>query len=314
MIKINTQNKGQFVQYFAGLYEMYSAAPYPARIRSVHPVLQTYIANFCKKIGEKVPDFELSFGLQDLFNAKTINHVDLIKSNRPMIGFSGGKDGLAVAILLKKQNPILYHLYGINRTYKFERNNARALADMMGLEYVEEEVRLSGKQDFPDHPFKNQLIMAHMVDYGITLGVTDYYMGNHRFENCDGANVRLEFSDSGEQIDLFDTFIRSFVNNYQRETLLENNEHAIKIVADHDPKMFELFTSCVMPAYRKPMLRKYIEKNYPAGVLLPGRCGYCYKCTKEYMLLADWGLLPMDKPFYERCKMISETKNPVMYI
>lgn len=305
MIKINKENEGPFVAAFKDIYQIFSQQPFPTKLYNVPLLLEMYIENVYRKLNLNLPIFCNTSKKEEeaLFSFPTLKQYNFKTNKKIIIGFSGGKDSVAAAILAKQSgyNPILYHLYGINRTYKFERVNAKKIAKELQMPYVEEYIEIKGKQEFPDHVFKNQIILCSMLDFGVTEKVNSYLLGNHLFENCKDANVQFEFSDSLEQINLFDKWVTSYLLNYKRETILKNNMHAVDIILKYDKNLINLYSSCITPLYRKPMMRKYIHKKF-GDVLLEGRCGYCYKCTKEYIHLVDSGVLPKNKPFYLHCK------------
>lgn len=307
ILQNNRTHPNEFSSSFVGHVINFADEIYPTDV-ICDSLLKEYIKNIYSKTNQALPKI-------------TVKDTDLkvtLPTNKEkiLIGFSGGKDGVAVAILAKELGftPTLYHLYGVNRTYRKEVENAEKIAAHLGIELVKEHIDIKGKQHFPDHPFKNQLIINHMLDYGISKGITNYALGNHNFESIAGANVRLEFSDSGEQIQLFDKYIKSKFENYSRITYLEDNVQALNIIARKDPSLFNIISSCVFPPYRKPMVRKNVIAKYGESVLLEGRCGcYCYKCTKEYIVLSELGILPYIKEYYDRCEDWQKTKSPVSY-
>lgn len=287
----------KFYDYFLQYYNLFGDNEYPTDI-TIDGFLEDYIKSFYKKIKLKLPK---------IIQKDAYKSYNIVKdnNNKILIGFSGGKDGVAVALLAKEQGlePVLYHLYGINRTYKGEIENARKLAKAMNMQLIVHKIEIKGKQKYPDHPFKNQLIMSKMVDTGLELEIKNYAIGNHEFETESDANIKYEFSDSQEQIMRFDGFIKKYFASFHRKTWLKNNEHALRIIFDYNPDLLNMISSCVMPKFRRPRLRRFVKDNYGENVLLDGRCGcYCYKCAKEYLLLSEWGFLPENKEFKVKCK------------
>ena len=285
----------------------FSQEIYPDKIFT-DSALSQFICNLYLKSEKAIPEINIEEADIDI-NIKH-NEKDVL------IGFSGGKDGVAVAIKAKQMglNPILYHLYGINRTYRKEVDNARKLAEYLEMEIIVESIDIKGKQHFPDHPFKNQMIISHMVDYGIGRGITKYSLGNHKCESIQASSLKFSFSDSGEQIDLYNKYIKSKFNEYEGIIFLKNNTEALELLASYDPYLFQLTSSCVFPPFRRPIVRGYVTNKYGSEVLLDNRCGcYCFKCTKEYMVLSELGILPYIKEYYDRCEDWQKTKSPVSY-
>jgi len=306
-VKNNIFN-GPLVCFFTPYFVAFSDKQLPRVIKSPK-CLQPYFEALYIKLKQPLPT------IQDI--TFTSKEVEVHTNREIIIGFSGGKDGVAVAIkaILKGYKPILFHLYGINRLYKKERDSARILAAKLGLPLIEQHIQIKGKSNFQDHPFKNQLILSYLFDYGTPLGIGNYALGNHKFENERDGNVNIEFSDSIEQMERFDVFLRTTAPQYKRKTWLSNKEDALRTIFDWDKKLLMHISSCVTPHYRKPMFRKYVEKKFGAEVLLPGRCGvYCYKCTKEYLLFVEWGLLPRVENMVAACEDYIANKSPTTYV
>jgi hypothetical protein len=295
--------------YFAPLCEHYSAEPYP---RSVYadPALRQFVYNFCAKVETYEPAW-----CDTPFVRPAPPVVSTKNKGVIIVAFSGGKDGLAVALKLlqAKKEVILYHLLGVNRTYGHEVFAAEKLAKRLGVQFVIDRVQITGKQTLPDHPFKNQLITCNMVDAGNTIGVTDYAMGDHVGMTLAEADVRWQFTDVPEQQQLFDNFVRQSVPAYSRKTYLKSNTQALEIIIAHDWTLLNDVSSCVTPQFRKPMMRQHIQRKYGDGVLLDGRCGYCIKCVKEWMTLVTHGKLKYNNGFWQHCTNVVRNKEHMIY-
>ncbi len=290
-----------FTNLIEPLYMAYSERS-PKVVRcaeEVWPMVQA----FCQKSGEALPELKPPAGIP--FEQPVVRLTE--NKKEVLVGFSGGKDGVAVALLLKKQgiNPVLFHLKGINPKFHFEMKHAKALAKQLQLPLVVNYMK-APKQSYPDNPFKNQYILSRMVDYGVQHGITRYVMGNHDFESIDGCNPLVEFSDTQEQFKFYDGVIKNQFQSYQRQTLLKTNRHALEVVGEERPELITVLSSCISLAYRKPGMIKNIEKRF-GKVLMAGRCGYCYKCVSEYLILTELGILTPNKKYVEWCK---EKKDP----
>ena len=96
---------------------------------------------------------------------RNVAEIPLPKAKKTIIVcISGGKDSLATILHYKKKKyrVILYHLKGINLTYKDEWKSCEKLAEMLKLPLVVEDVKLSGRQEWVEHPMKN-MILANMA-------------------------------------------------------------------------------------------------------------------------------------------------------
>jgi len=109
------------------------------------------------------------FGEAPLQEAKvTVRPKDLL------LAFSGSKDSLAAALLAGEAgyNVTLYHVAGVNPAFtKSELEHARCLAELLQMPLAFGELKLGKSTKFyTEHPIKNHLILAMMVQYGFRSG------------------------------------------------------------------------------------------------------------------------------------------------
>lgn len=211
------------------------------------------------------------------------------------VGFSGGKDSTAVALRARREgyDPTLIFVRGINRAYGSEYAAARQVAKAINMPMVTLNVLQSRiAMPFLENPVKNQLILALMLDHGLTHGVRHYVHGNYANDKTEGMDWKIDFSDSIELYEACASFFSAHVPGYVLHShFTENGTHSFLALARENERLFDLISSCMTPARYKVAIRRTNEQRF--GPLRPGRCGSCYKCVDEYLHLAGLGL---DKP------------------
>lgn len=260
--------------------------------------LDSHFLNHTKKI------FEL-LGLESPQNISPkvdFPKIDIPHAKKVLLAFSGGKDSLASALWLRKYYDVsLFFLEGINKSYTSEKKQAQILAEKLALPIVFEKIHQKGSSFFKENPFKNGLLLACMVDYGVRHGFNVYSIGtqyNDTYENC---NVLTEFSDAREFLRAFDVFIKSFFSNFYLQTVLKEEKNAFEIIFKEDLNLFSEVESCIMPVYRRPRLKALNEKKFDIKLK---KCGSCYKCAMEYIFKIDHDLAPKNEAYYQKCKDI----------
>lgn len=221
-----------------------------------------------------------------------------------MLALSGGLDSvyLMFELIERGKRVTAVHVAGLNKSSaKVEEEQARRLAKIAGAEFVTARFS-SPAQTFPDNPFKNQLIFSIMLDIGVPRGITQYAIGSDwttplsesvtGFTITDSAEVNRAFLKGVQKrcpaVELI--FIDDTVKKAQRlEYLYKDQRRALEQVS-----------SCISPLRFRQHLHLQNENKY--GVrLMAGRCGSCYKCAMEYILLCERGCIPKDEPFYDHC-------------
>jgi len=242
--------------------------------------------------------------IYDPFTQKENISLSPIPGNaKVVVGASGGKDGLAVLIKLvchKPQHVELFHVLGINRAYPDEHLSVMAIANEFNVPVVYRHVKVAGQSDYIENPTKNQLILALMVEYGMSKGFHTYTQGNLLCDTTKEQDISSGYSDSWEMYDAATQYFRLHQPDYQYLHLLKNDSDSLKTIIDYDPGLLKLVRSCMTPLrYRESLRKKNISKY---GVdLMPNRCGSCYKCGSEFLHLVAFGFRPAKdiRPFAE---------------
>ena len=255
------------------------------------------------------------FGFNKSFDS--FNYVDrqtkklLLKKNKALVLFSGGKDSVASAIKLKNEgyDTTLYFLKGINKAYPKEIESARECADLLGLPLVVQELNISGVGSFLENPVKNLVIYACGFSYGAKNSIGTYVFGNHREETLDKANFDRDFSDSFELIKAYTEYIEkeNCAKIYQ-PTILDNVLSAIDIVYENDKKLFNVLNGCISPNRFQKKLKAINETKYNVK-LFKHECGSCWKCCVRYIYAVDKNYEKnINKEYYKHCLNVLKTK------
>lgn len=217
-----------------------------------------------------------------------------------VVGFSGGKDGLATALLARDKGlePTLFFLEGLNRSVPSERRCAEAVAEAAGLPLVEWNLKVTGTKATPDHPLKNLLILCAMMDYGAGMGAAWYGLGCAFDENTDHENLEYDMSDSQDLIYPLMRFAQRKGYCAGFKTWLFTTGHSYHVIYRHNPALLELVSTCVTPDYRKPNIYRANVRRYGEGLILQNRCGTCYKCAEEYVQRVRLGLVRCNQDYY----------------
>lgn len=226
-----------------------------------------------------------------------------IEKKNVVVAFSGGKDSVAAAMKFKEMgyNVNAFHLHGINRGLPNEVDHAREMANSIGVPFHVENVNVKGGSSWLEHPMKNQLICALVLDWSMTNGLGSHIaFGDFLNDYASTSLFDRNWSDTQEMWNGFTAYIRNYVPGFQIEIPFHTYIDTLDIITANGTGLLEKTQSCLTLPYRKINLVKGNESKY--GVkLLPNRCGSCWKCCVEYIYLADSGKVPYNKAFYQHC-------------
>lgn len=224
---------------------------------------------------------------------------EMPQNKKIMIALSGGLDSVYLMRQLVAQGyeVIAAHVAGLNKTAgKFETDAAERAARKAGAQFVKINFK-APRQAFPDNPFKNQLVLAFLMDIGIKKGIYRYAVGSDWTTPLSEAVVGFTITDSAE---VYREFWEGVKARFPQAELVFIPDYVKK-----DERLRYLFeagalddvSSCVAPFRFRESLHNANIKKY--GVqLMRGRCGSCYKCAMEYLLLVEMGLIPKNDKFY----------------
>lgn len=219
-----------------------------------------------------------------------------------IVCFSGGKDSVATVLHYQKlgYNVLIYHVKGINQTYKDEWKSAQTLAEKLGCEYVQEEVSLQGAHDWTEHPLKNWIIANMALQYGICNEFsTKIAFGNYRTSSVEDDPFEVCGGDDIEMWKAYEVIIKKVLPKFKIYLPLRNIQSSYtQLVKRAD--ILPYIQSCIGPFRYREYLKMNNEKKYQIK-LLPHRCGSCWKCALEYIYFTDHGIFEYSRDFYKHC-------------
>ena len=219
-----------------------------------------------------------------------------------IVCFSGGKDSVATALHYQKcgYKVFLYHVRGINKTYKDEYKTVEQLAEYLDLPLEIEEVQLQGNHCWVEHPMKNMIIANMAIQFGIEQNIGtkiafgNYYTShiyNDPFEVCAGDDIEMWRA--------YERIIKEIIPNFKMYIPLRNIQTSYNAI-NEQPELLKMIQSCIGPYRYREYLHNNNEKKYEIE-LLPHRCGSCWKCAAEYIWYADHGKLQYNEQYYKHC-------------
>lgn len=234
-----------------------------------------------------------------------------------LVAFSSGKDSTACALYYKEcgYNVTLYHLRGINQTYKDEWQVCQEVAKKLDMPLVIETVSLSGSHKWIEHPMKNMIIANHMIQYClrnnqyplIAFGnFNDSKLASEPFDVCGGDCV--------EMWEIYEDIMDAVIPGFSVQVPFDTMTDTWKILLPHR-EVLDVVQSCIGPYRYREYLKSHNEDKY--GIkLLNHHCGSCWKCCLEYCVYADNDIMPYNREYYKHCLEIlrkthsKETKSP----
>lgn len=128
----------------------------------------------------------------------------------------------------------------------------------------------------------------------------NFAMGNSTMDSIDDMNVRYEISDSIQLFNIYNTFISNLIDGYIYHSIDVNRLEEFRCIYDRHPEAIPMIHSCISLIRYRSNWRKHIIDKYDTPIL-DGRCGMCYKCATEYIILADIGYYPKNPKYVKKC-------------
>lgn len=293
------------------------------KVKNIHPIFDD-IENFYKYTSEKsdkkslfplmldthfeylVENFEEygDFKCDVSFINKRYQRINipLRKKDDILLAFSGGKDSTANALWYKENgyNVTLYHLRGINQTYKDEWQVCKKIADKLDMPLIIETVSLHGSHCWIEHPMKNMIIANSMIQYCIRNNMypniafgnfTDSSLEDEAFEVCGGDCIEMWES--------YEDIIAQIIPDFEIDIPFETMRDTWKVILNHK-EIIDVVQSCIGPYRYREYLKKKNEKKYDIK-LFDHHCGSCWKCALEYCTYADNDLQEYNRGYYSHC-------------
>lgn len=304
------------VQLWQRLYAGCSDSPLPTTWHDVPHTLRQYLANVYDLAHEPHPQHTGSG--QGPWRSQATGDPRTM-----LVAFSGGKDSTASALVAQAEGyePLLYHVAGLNRAYPMEATAAQGMADRLGFPMVVQQVKLAGRAAYMDNPVKNQLVLALMLAFGAAHGVRHHTLGDMRTDVLAVTQLQCNGSDAYEQLQAWEGHAAAAWPLYTYHHLLRHVCDSLGILLLSRPDLLEHVYGCVAPHRFREQYRAKNQAKYPGLLLLPNRCGSCWKCCAEAIALHRMGYegqhvtpafldhcaeylrrqLPREKPLCQRC-------------
>ena len=222
--------------------------------------------------------------------------------NTILVCYSGGKDSTATALYYKDlgYDVYLYHLKGINKTYVDEWKNVKEVAEALDIQYVIEEVKLKGTQEWTEHPLKNWIIANKAIQFAIKHKLpTNIAFGNFSTSTLNKDPFSVCGGDCRELWEAYNKIIQHIIPDFEVQTPLENMQQTLDILMEHKD-IAVMCQSCIGPYRYRKYLHKKNAEHY--GIQVPeNRCGSCWKCCLEYIVYCDNDIYEYNEEYYKHC-------------
>ena len=221
---------------------------------------------------------------------------------RVIVCFSSGKDSIATVkhYLEKGYEVYLYHLKKINPPLYDECVQAKELADYFGVPIFIDDISLSGKHDYVEHPMKNMLIANGALQYGIREGITtNIAFGNYSTSTLQDDNFEFCGGDDIEMWEIYNKIISTVIPGFEMNIVLSNVAETLETVCP-DKEVLDMSVSCLGRASMRNYWHDWVNTKF--GINIPThRCGRCYKCCLEYIYMTDHDLQEYSEEYYKYC-------------
>ena len=217
--------------------------------------------------------------------------------------FSGGKDSVAAIKYYKEHgyNVYLFHVPKINPSQNREETEQSVeIAKYLGLPIYIEEIKISGKHEWVEHPMKNMIIATCALEWGIKNNITTKVaFGNYQTSYIDDDSFEFCSGDDVEMWGAYEIIVSKVIPNFEINLCLKNILTSMEAVCP-DKELLNLTVSCLGRSSLRKRNHDWILSKF--GVNLPThRCGQCYKCCHEYLYMVEHGLQEFNDRYYNYC-------------
>lgn len=217
--------------------------------------------------------------------------------------FSGGKDSCAAIkfYLEYGYNIYLYHMPKVNPSQnKEEMEQAKEIAKYFNLPIYVEDIKVSGKHEWIEHPMKNMIIASCALQYGMRNNITTKIaFGNYTTSSINDNNFVFCGGDDIEMWIAYASIIQRIIPDFKISLCLKNTLQSMDSVCC-DRELLDMTVGCLGRASLRKRNKEWVEQTF--GVKLPThRCGQCYKCAHEYLYMVEKGWQDFSKEYYLYC-------------
>lgn len=304
-IQNNNNNNDCFFDSINKLYDLFTTEIFPTEVL-IPKGFEELIKLLYKRHNQKQPKINTYLLQTNKLNENTNKNV--------ILGYSGGMDSSYLALYLKNNgyDVTLFHLKGLNKCYPKEDEFAKIFAKQNNFKYIEKVIKHNNKEFFIDNPIKNQLILSLMLDYGIKNNIFNFALGDDLCTNIEDAKIGMTITDSKEVNELFWIGVQNYFKNANLITIDKNVRKIDRIKYIIKNESLDYIYSCISPHRFNNKLHNDNSKKYNVKIL-DGRCGSCYKCCMEILLLSELNYIydkEKNKDLIKHCwKILSDSKN-----
>lgn len=276
------------------LYGLAANKPLPDKLPPVPESCISLIMHLYWGARHKVPPLEV----RDFVPCRPV-----VSSNKVLVGATSGKDSVSVTsyFITKGACTTMVHVKGINPMYPHECEAARRIAETLGCEFYTVQVKI-GKKLRIENPLRNTAILLLLTSVAAKLGAGKITLGlQDTFFAKDGNRFDSHWSDYHEVNcagrDML-VGIAPWITQQVEGLPCRLDAACLKYLVDNRPNLLPLIRSCMQPLRFHAQIRRanYEKAGYE---LLPGRCGSCWKCCVEWLVLHKYKVYA-DAPVYER--------------
>lgn len=285
---------GFYSQYMSYLWEITSGETFPDIVEIPNEAWNEYINSLWIGHNQSIPEKKINTNLIPLSNKTQKEKVN----NKVVIGFSGGKDSLVVALRMQEEGftPIMFHVKGLTRSTGYTESLAsREIALKNNWEYIEEKISYNGKTNYLESPVRNHLVLSYMIDYMINNNITNAGIGLEIEDKVFNTSFE-ERKDNGfsDGVDFTQLFIKAIKNTFQDFTLYG----AIGSKVSGTIWLFDKYkdiamesNSCMLADRVKEYTRNKKMVKFGIHKLPKYNCLCCKKCCQDYLILYKANIL-----------------------
>lgn len=223
-------------------------------------------------------------------------------NNNLIFGYSGGRDSLAAVLKLRETyNVKLFHLLGVNKSYRNESNVVKQVSETLGLKCFFEKMPEIKRSDYVENPVKNFYIQSLMIDGMLESGISNLSMGLYTSDTLQHKSQGNGFSDFTEPLKLFEKAVQETFKSFKFLYAFESQADAVFWFLKNHRDKINLLQSCLLPDRFRNDKAQINHKKFNLEIL-PNRCGCsCTKCIQELIQVSILDSANLDKDLYDHC-------------
>lgn len=281
-----------FSEWASTYYGICMNRPLPARLPALPVEILTGLSMVYCGARQPLPECEL---ITENWPAPAKVHQDLF-----VVGSAGGKDALAVAHKLRSEGMrgVFFHTRGTNPCYPTEYKSAMSQAQTIKCGYAEMKIKI-GKKSYLENPARNHCLLLLQMSCALNIGASVVVQGLHSNRVAEtqpfvaGWSDCVEMAQAGkEMVESMAPWVTNRITN-----LPQSDTESLDYMVEHIPDLLPEVQSCMLPVWRLPHVRQASCRRV-GYELLPRRCGSCYKCIREWIVLKEHGYYKLS-PAYE---------------